>query len=60
MRTQIDAAGIDPVRMATCLEVLAELEDLPVDHPDALAVQPECAGRKRVRVGSTQLRESTQ
>ena len=33
------AAGIDPDRLATALEVLAELDDLPVDHPDAVAVR---------------------
>jgi len=27
--------GIDPARLAACLEVLAEAEELPSDHPDA-------------------------
>ncbi len=31
--------GIDPARLEAALEVLAEAERLPLDHPDALAVQ---------------------
>jgi NAD(P)-dependent dehydrogenase (short-subunit alcohol dehydrogenase family) len=31
--------GVDPERLALCLDVLAEVEALPVDHPDALAVR---------------------
>jgi hypothetical protein len=31
--------GIEPGRLAACLAVLAEAEQLPVDHPDALVVQ---------------------
>jgi NAD(P)-dependent dehydrogenase (short-subunit alcohol dehydrogenase family) len=31
--------GIDPERLQTCLDVLAELEDLPTDHPDAVRVR---------------------
>src|SRR5205085_6955167 len=31
--------GIDPAKLATALEVFRELDDLPVDHPDALAVR---------------------
>jgi NAD(P)-dependent dehydrogenase (short-subunit alcohol dehydrogenase family) len=31
--------GIDPARLAAALEVLAEVERLPLEHPDALAVQ---------------------
>ena len=36
-----DAAstGIDPERLAVALGVFAELDDLPVDHPDAIAVR---------------------
>ncbi len=30
--------GIAPDRLRTCLEVIGELDDLPVDHPDAVAV----------------------
>jgi NAD(P)-dependent dehydrogenase (short-subunit alcohol dehydrogenase family) len=35
--------GIAPDRLRTCLEVLAELDDLPVDHPDAVAVRHAAA-----------------
>jgi NAD(P)-dependent dehydrogenase (short-subunit alcohol dehydrogenase family) len=38
------ADGIDPDRMRLCLEVLAELDRLPVDHPDAIAVRRATAG----------------
>ncbi len=31
--------GIDPARLEGCLRVLAEAEALPLEHPDALAVQ---------------------
>ncbi len=31
--------GIDPTRLEECLRVLAEAEALPLEHPDALAVQ---------------------
>ena len=31
--------GIDPHRLQTALDVIAELDDLPVDHPDAVAVR---------------------
>ena len=33
------AAGIDPARLQVALAVLAEADDLPLDHPDALALQ---------------------
>lgn len=36
--------GIDPERLATCLGVLAELDRLPVDHPDAIMVRRATAG----------------
>ena len=36
--------GIDPARLAICLEVLAELDRVPVDHPDAITVQRATAG----------------
>ncbi|WP_442789118.1 SDR family NAD(P)-dependent oxidoreductase [Kitasatospora sp. NBC_01302] len=36
--------GIDPERLSFCLEVLAELDELPVDHPDAIAVRRAVAG----------------
>ena len=31
--------GIDPERLETCLDVLAELDELPVEHPDAVTVR---------------------
>ena len=37
-------AGIDPQRLALCLEVLAEVEALPVEHPDAVEVRRATAG----------------
>jgi NAD(P)-dependent dehydrogenase (short-subunit alcohol dehydrogenase family) len=33
------ALGIDPVRMAIALEVFEELDELPVDHPQAIEVR---------------------
>ncbi|SEO08838.1 short chain dehydrogenase [Actinacidiphila rubida] len=36
--------GIDPARMAVCLSVLADLDGLPLDHPDAVAVRRATAG----------------
>ncbi|MFP5364544.1 MAG: SDR family NAD(P)-dependent oxidoreductase [Thermoleophilia bacterium] len=36
-------AGIDPADLQTCLRVLAELDDLPVEHPDAVAVRAATA-----------------
>jgi NAD(P)-dependent dehydrogenase (short-subunit alcohol dehydrogenase family) len=32
-------AGVDPVRLRICLEVIAELDTIPVDHPDAERVR---------------------
>ena len=37
-------AGIEPERLATALAVFRELDALPVDHPDAIAVR-EATGR---------------
>jgi len=37
--TESRAAGIDPVRLAVALGVFDELDRLPVDHPDAVAVR---------------------
>ncbi|MES4904019.1 MULTISPECIES: SDR family NAD(P)-dependent oxidoreductase [unclassified Streptomyces] len=37
-------AGIDPERLATCLSVLEELDRLPLDHPDAIAVRRATSG----------------
>ncbi|MFC5721446.1 SDR family NAD(P)-dependent oxidoreductase [Streptomyces gamaensis] len=36
--------GIDPERMAVCLSVLKELDELPVDHPDAIEVRRATSG----------------
>ncbi|MCA2216389.1 SDR family NAD(P)-dependent oxidoreductase [Jidongwangia harbinensis] len=38
------APGVDPARLAACLAVLAEVEALPVEHPDAVAVRRATAG----------------
>ena len=37
--TESRTAGIDPVRLAVALGVFDELDGLPVDHPDAVAVR---------------------
>ncbi|MGW2564497.1 SDR family NAD(P)-dependent oxidoreductase [Streptomyces sp. NPDC001514] len=36
--------GIDPERLAVCLSVLEELDELEVDHPDAITVRRATAG----------------
>ncbi|MFF9012894.1 SDR family NAD(P)-dependent oxidoreductase [Streptomyces sp. NPDC014870] len=36
--------GIDPDRLAVCLSVLDELDELDVDHPDAITVRRATAG----------------
>lgn len=36
--------GIDPVRLELCLDVLKELDELPIDHPDAITVRKATAG----------------
>ncbi|HEV2059625.1 MAG TPA: SDR family NAD(P)-dependent oxidoreductase [Solirubrobacteraceae bacterium] len=36
--------GIDPADLAVCLRVLDQLDDLPVDHPDAVAIRRATAG----------------
>ncbi|MER5491447.1 SDR family NAD(P)-dependent oxidoreductase [Streptomyces sp. NPDC002490] len=36
--------GIDPERLAVCLSVLEELDELDVDHPDAITVRRATAG----------------
>ncbi|GIE86897.1 SDR family oxidoreductase [Actinoplanes regularis] len=36
--------GVDPDRLAVCLAVLAEVEALPVEHPDAVRVRRATAG----------------
>jgi NAD(P)-dependent dehydrogenase (short-subunit alcohol dehydrogenase family) len=35
----VSADGIDPADLAVCLRVLGELDALPVEHPDAVAVR---------------------
>jgi NAD(P)-dependent dehydrogenase (short-subunit alcohol dehydrogenase family) len=35
--------GIDPERLEECLRVIGELDELPVEHPDAIAVQQAVA-----------------
>ncbi|WP_093944846.1 SDR family NAD(P)-dependent oxidoreductase [Actinoalloteichus hoggarensis] len=42
--TSGSAAGIDPERLAACLAVLAEVQELPTEHPDAVAVRRATAG----------------
>ena len=41
---QTTATGVDPQRLALCLEVLAEIEALPAEHPDAVTVRRATAG----------------
>ncbi|MEO8816326.1 MAG: SDR family NAD(P)-dependent oxidoreductase [Mycobacterium sp.] len=36
--------AIDPEKLATCLQVLAEIDSLPPEHPDAVAVRRATAG----------------
>jgi NAD(P)-dependent dehydrogenase (short-subunit alcohol dehydrogenase family) len=36
---EVSATGIDAAKLAAALEVFRELDSLPVDHPDALAVR---------------------
>ncbi|MEH3132726.1 MAG: SDR family NAD(P)-dependent oxidoreductase [Mycolicibacterium neoaurum] len=36
--------AIDPDKLATCLQVLADVEGLPPEHPDAVAVRRATAG----------------
>ena len=43
-RPAVDAGGIDPARLALCLEVIAEAEGLDPEHPDAVAVRRATAG----------------
>ncbi|MGW1988510.1 SDR family NAD(P)-dependent oxidoreductase [Embleya sp. NPDC001921] len=38
------AEGIDPARMELCLSVLAEVEELDVEHPDAVRIRRATAG----------------
>jgi NAD(P)-dependent dehydrogenase (short-subunit alcohol dehydrogenase family) len=41
---EYDGPGIDPDRMRDCLAVLAQVNDLPPEHPDAIAVRRATAG----------------
>ncbi|MGV1035399.1 MAG: SDR family NAD(P)-dependent oxidoreductase [Candidatus Nanopelagicales bacterium] len=43
-REHWEIPGIDPADLAACLRVFKELDDLPVEHPDALAVRRATAG----------------
>jgi len=44
--------GIDPARLAACLDVLREAESLPGEHPDAIALRRATAGLfKAVKAG---------
>ncbi|MGW1667126.1 SDR family NAD(P)-dependent oxidoreductase, partial [Streptomyces microflavus] len=38
------AEGVDPARMELCLSVLAEVENLDVEHPDAVRIRRATAG----------------
>lgn len=40
----VHRSGIDPERMAVCLSVLEELDQLPVDHPQAIEIRRATAG----------------
>jgi NAD(P)-dependent dehydrogenase (short-subunit alcohol dehydrogenase family) len=40
----VSTDGIDPADLAICLRVMRELDELPVEHPDALAVRRATAG----------------
>ncbi|WUD71715.1 SDR family NAD(P)-dependent oxidoreductase [Streptomyces sp. NBC_00510] len=40
--------GIDPARLELCLSVLRELDELPIDHPDAVTVRMATAGIYRM------------
>jgi NAD(P)-dependent dehydrogenase (short-subunit alcohol dehydrogenase family) len=37
-------SGIDPADLETCLRVLGELDELPIEHPDAVAVRHATSG----------------
>ena len=52
-------SAIDPARLETCLAVFAELESLPPDHPDVLAVRRATARLyKAVKQGRRQARRA--
>ncbi|PRY34571.1 SDR family NAD(P)-dependent oxidoreductase [Umezawaea tangerina] len=37
-------AGVDPAQLEICLRVLAQVEQLPTEHPDAVAIRRATAG----------------
>ncbi len=41
---EVDVPGVDAERLALCLEVLAEVERLPPEHPDAVRVRLAVGG----------------
>lgn len=43
-REHSETAGIDPADLSVCMRVFRELNELPVEHPDALAVRRATAG----------------
>ncbi|MGI5341283.1 SDR family NAD(P)-dependent oxidoreductase [Streptomyces sp. CA-181903] len=43
-RGTAEGAGIAPERLAICLDVLKELDELPIDHPDAITVRRATSG----------------
>ena len=43
-REAAGSTGIDPARLELCLSVLKELDELPIDHPDAITVRLATAG----------------
>ena len=43
-REDAGSTGIDPARLELCLSVLKELDELPIDHPDAITVRLATAG----------------
>ncbi len=52
-------AGIDPDDLAVCLRVIAELDDLPADHPDVVVVR-RATGRLYKTVRKNRKRERQQ
>lgn len=51
--------GVDPDDLATCLRVIAELDDLPADHPDVVTVR-RATGRLYKVVRKNRKRERQQ
>ena len=39
-----DGHGIDPADLEVCLRAIAQLDDLPTEHPDAVAIRQATAG----------------